>query len=280
MAVLDFILNCACLLLWLNWRSRGLTNLPRASGIALIGTLRKAERRKTERWPSSLVLLFVLLARAILYRQAGGSAQWVPTISLGPITLHFRSDLFMPMLLFSVLGFLVFLAAFYFSLLLLAAVNRSVPNNNSWLGLIRAHLGIVSRLPAPLMLLAPFVLTFLFWLALGSLFGALHFVAPARSFEHLLRQAAIISASGGWVWPYVLAVIFLLHVVSSYVYLGSAQFWNFINVTARQLLRPIALLPLRVGKLDFAPLLGLALMLLLIFYAPRGLAWLHQRFAF
>src|SRR4051812_29856897 len=108
MPVLDFILNCACVLLWLNWRSRGLTNVPRAPGIALIGTLKRAERSRAERWPSSAVLGIVLFARAIFYWQAGPSFHWTPSFSVGPIALHFRSDMFTRMFLYSLLGFLLF----------------------------------------------------------------------------------------------------------------------------------------------------------------------------
>src|SRR5262245_8909127 len=112
MAVLDFILNCACLLLWLNWRSRGLTGLPRSPGIGLIGTLRRAERSRADRWPSLVALAVLLLARAILYTQIGASLRWMPNLSLGPFALHFRTDDFGRMFLFSLLGFVRFLAVF------------------------------------------------------------------------------------------------------------------------------------------------------------------------
>jgi uncharacterized protein YggT (Ycf19 family) len=279
MLVLDFILNCAALLLWLNGRSRSLTNLPRVPGIALIATLKSAQRRPKERWPSKLVLIGLLFARAVLYWQIGTSVRWMPTIPLGPITLHFRNDMFMPMLLFSLSGFLLFLAVFYFSLMILAAVNRGTLENNPWLALIRAHLGPLAHWPAPLLLLAPFVITFLLWLALGPLFGWLEVSAPASSFAHLAKQALVIGISSWLPWPSVIAGVLALHFIASYVYLGSAPFWKFINATARQLLRPLAFLPLRLGRLDFTPLLGLALMVLVIIYAPQGLTWLYQRLA-
>lgn len=280
MPVLDFILNCAALLLWLNGRSRRLANLPRVPGIALIATLKSAQRRPEDRWPSHLALVVLLFARAILYWQVGTSARWMPTIPLGPITLHFRNDMFMPMLLFSLLGFLLFLAVFYFSLMILAAVNRGARENNAWLALIRAHLGPLARWPAPLLLLTPFVVTFLLWLALGPLFGLLELSAPASSFAHLAQQALVIGISAWLPWPSIIAGVFALHFLTSYVYLGSAPFWNFINATARQFLRPLVWLPLRLGKLDFAPLLGLALMALIIIYAPRELTRLYELLAF
>lgn len=279
MPVLDFILNCAALLLWLNGRSRRLTNLPSVPGIALIATLKSAQRRSAERWPSNLVLAVLLSARAILYWQVGTSARWMPTIPLGPITLHFRNDMFMPMLLFSLLGFLLFFAVFYFSLMFLAAVNRGERENNAWLALIRAHLGPLARWPAPVLLLTPLVVTFLLWLALGPAFGWLQVAAPTSSFNQLAKQALVIGLSAWLPWAYLIGAVFTLHFLASYVYFGRAPFWNFIHAIARQLLRPFAPLPLRLGKLDLAPLLGLALMIAIIIFAPQGLTWLYQRLA-
>jgi uncharacterized protein YggT (Ycf19 family) len=279
MPALDFILNCAALLLWLNGRSRRLTNLPSVPGIALIATLKSAQRRPAERWPSHLVLAILLLARAILYWQVGTSAHWMPTIPLGPITLHFRNDMFMPMLLFSLLGFVLFLAVFYFSLVILAAMNRGARENNTWLALIRAHLGPLAHWPAPLLLFMPFVVTFLSWLALGPVFGWLQVAAPTSSFNQLAKQALVIGLSAWLPWAYLIGGLFTLHFLASYVYFGRAPFWNFVHASARQLLRPFASLPLRVGKLDLAPLLGLALMIAVIIFIPQGLTWLYQRLA-
>ena len=279
MPVLDFILNCAALLLWLNGRSRRLTNLPSVPGIALLATLKSAQRKPTDRWPSHLALVVLLFARAILYWQVGSAARWLPTIPLGPITLHFRNDMFMPMLLFSLLGFLFFLAVFYFSLLLLAVVNHGGVESNAWVALVRAHLGLIARWPAPVLVLVPFVITFLLWLALGPVFGWLQLAAPASSFAQLAKQALVMGLSAWLPWAYLIAGVFALHFLASYVYFGSAPFWNFISATARQLLRPLALLPLRLGKLDLAPLLGLGLMVAVVIYAPRGLTWLYERLA-
>jgi uncharacterized protein YggT (Ycf19 family) len=127
------------------------------------------------------------------------------------------------------------------------------------------------------MLLAPFALTFLFWIAVGPLFGALKLGTDAKSFLHLAGQAAVIGLSAWLVWPYLLAVVLLLHTVSSYVYLGKSPFLNFITTTARNLLRPLAPLPLQIGKIDFAPLLMLGLLALVIAYAPGWLTWLYRR---
>jgi uncharacterized protein YggT (Ycf19 family) len=266
-------------LLWLNWRSRGLTSLPSAPGIALIGTLKRAGRRRVERWPSSVALVVILAARAILYAEVGSSTRWTPSLSFGPIALHFRTDDFGRMQLFSFLSFALFLAGSYFSLFLIAAVNGSAPKNEPWTALIRAHLGVFGRMPAWMLLLAPFFSTFVFWIALCPVFETLQLMVATKSFSRVAEQALVIGLSAWTLWQYAVAVVLMLYIVSSYVYLGRAPFWNFIALTARNLLRPLSVLPLRLGKIDLAPLLGLALVMALGLYAPRGLVWLYSKLA-
>lgn len=279
MAILDIVLNCLCLLLWLNSRSRGLTGIPRVPGVALVGTLKRAERRTSDAWSSGLVLLVVLFLRAILYWQVGSALRWTPSIGLGPVALHFRSDMFSRMVLFSLLGFAMFLAGFYFSLFLLAAVNRRQPSGERWPAMVRGHLGALARLPAWLMLLAPPVVLFSFWMTFGYLFAALQLVAPVGSLARLALQASFIGLSAWLLWQYVVGAILVLHILSSYIYLGRAPLWSFVNATAGRFLRPLSFLPLRIRKFDLAPFLALGLLVLAVWLVPEGLGWLYARFA-
>jgi uncharacterized protein YggT (Ycf19 family) len=94
-----------------------------------------------------------------------------------------------------------------------------------------------------------------------------------------VEQAFVIGLGAWLLWQYVLATVLLFHLVSSYVFFGSAPFWSFITTTARNLLQPLARLPLRAGKIDFTPVLALLLLAAIVIFAPRGLAWLYGRFA-
>ena len=280
MAVLDIILNCACLLLWLNWRSRGLAAPVRVTGIALVSTLKRTRSASSERWVSPAVLVTILFVRAIIYWQIGSVAHWTPRLSLEAIVLSFRGDMFSRMLLYSLLGFLQCLAAFCFSLLLLAAVNRRDAVNDPWLALVRAHLGRAAALPGWLLLLLPAAITFCFWLIAGPLLGVMAVQLPAGSFRQLVEQAFVIALGSWLLWQYVLVGLLVLHIVSSYVYLGSAPFWNFLNTTARNLLRPASSLPLRVGKIDLVPILALAVVVTIAVFTPRLLAALYMKLPF
>jgi uncharacterized protein YggT (Ycf19 family) len=276
MAVLDFILSVVCLLLWLNWRSRGLGSLPnRPPPLQLLGTLRRAGSTPRERWSSPLVLAAILLLRAMIYWQVGPGLRWLPQLSMPGFVLHFRPDVLGRMLIFSLLGFILLLGAFYFSLLLLAAVNAK--ENDPWTSLVRAHLGPLAKLHPWLCLVLPFWASFLFWLAMAPLLATIHVHLPIRSFAQLCGEAAVVGLGGWLLWRYVVGIVLLLHIISSYVYFGNAPFWKFISATAQNLLRPVTWLPLRLGKVDLAPILALALVICAGIFAPNLLASLYRQ---
>lgn len=277
MTILDFILNCAGLLLWLNWRSRGLTVMPRVPGVGIVSALKRAGAAPRDRWSSLLVLGALLFLRAIIYWQIGPDVQWLPRLSLGAIVLPFRSDVFTRMLIFSLSGFLFYLLVFYFSLLLLAAVNRAAGPADRWAALVRAHLGPLGRLPASLMLWVPFISVFILWLGLGPLFGVMGVIAPVNSIRHLFGQAVVLGLSGWLLWQYIIVLLLVLHLVASYVYLGNSPIWAHVNATAAGLLRPLRGLPLRLGRFDFAPVVALAAVVLLAMWLPEKLAWLFSK---
>ena len=71
MGIIDFILNLAGLLLWLNWRSLRFDPLGKRTPATLIGTLRRAEPRRLRRWHLPAALGGLLLLRAVFYWQIG-----------------------------------------------------------------------------------------------------------------------------------------------------------------------------------------------------------------
>ena len=114
MGLIDFILNLAGLLLWLNWRSIRFDPLGRRMPATLIGTLRRAEPRRLRRWHLLAALGGLLLLRAALYWQIGSGVGWAAgKLDLGVIELSFRSDSFGRILLFSILSFGLTLGVFY-----------------------------------------------------------------------------------------------------------------------------------------------------------------------
>ncbi len=86
MGVIDFILNLAGLLLWLNWRSLRFDPLGQRTPVTLIGTLRRAEPRRLRRWHLPAALGGLLLLRAVFYWQIGSGVGWAAgKLNLGVI---------------------------------------------------------------------------------------------------------------------------------------------------------------------------------------------------
>lgn len=274
MGLIDFILNLAGLLLWLNWLSIRLDPLARPAAATLVGTLRKAGNSRMRRWMFGTALAALLLARTFCYWQIGAGLNWTPKLNLGVILLSFplsfRGDAFGMMLLYSLLSFLIVLAGFYLWLVLLSVSGRKGEEADPFLRLVRAHLGPVARWFWPWRVALPFAGGAILWLVLSPVLGVWGIVPQAPSWLARIQQSALIGVSVYLAWKYLIVGLLALHLLHSYVYLGSSPFWNFVALAARSLLRPLRALPLRVDKVDLSPVVGLALVLFIANLAQNG----------
>ncbi len=274
MNLLHFLLNCVGLGLWLCWRPHGLEPVgPWRGGAERSGSARRAGGAGL----FLTVLVVLLLGRAWLYWQLGREVDWVAALDLGVVRLDFHSSRPGRMLGFSLAGFALFLGGYFAWLLLLAAVNRSHQPPHPWQRWVTAQLGGLARLPAPVGLLLP-------CLALGGLWAAGHpwleeagLAAPVRSSAHLVQQAVVVGLGAGLVWEPLVAGLLVLHVLNSHLYLGHHALLGAVSLTAQNLLRPLARLPLRGARFDFTPLVGLGLALAGFALARAGLIRLFQR---
>jgi uncharacterized protein YggT (Ycf19 family) len=278
MGPVDFLLNLAGLLLWLNWRARHFDPLAHSTPATLVGTLKRAEARPLAGWTFPAGVAVLVCGRTLIYLWLGPPVGWTPKLHLGVIVLAFRSDALSQVFWFSALSFLRFTILAYFWILTLACLNRNVPDGNPFLRLLRLHLGKARRWPwllqMPLLPLASAIL----WMACAPLLARLDILNPARSTAHLAEQGLLIGFGLFLSLKYLLPALLLLHLVASYVYLGSSPFWEFLDGTARNLLAPLRGLPLRFGRVDFGPVLGVALLLLLLQLVPNNITpWLVEK---
>jgi len=269
MALIDFILNLAGVLIWLNWRSIRFDLLIKTTPATLVGTLRRAEPRRPKGWHLLAGLAALLVLRALLYRLIGTEADWTPRFNLFFVAPPFKSHLFLPMMLFSLLSFARILIICYFWLLILAVINRRNAEPDPLQKMLRLHLGAVARWPWPLQVFLPLVLVAGLWLALHPLLVHLEIAGRARSNVHLAGQGVLIGTALYFSLQYLLPPLLLLHLVASYVYLGGSPVWDFVGATARNLLAPLHWLPLRIARFDFAPLAGAILILFLLHWLPN-----------
>jgi uncharacterized protein YggT (Ycf19 family) len=196
-------------------------------------------------------------------------ADWTPKLNLFFVILAFSSDHLLPMLLFSVLSFARILIVFYFWLLALAMINRRNAEPDPLQRLIRLHLGPLARWPWLLQLLLPLLLMTGLWMTLHPLLMHLGVTNRVQSNVHLAEQGLLIGTALYFSLQYLLPVFLLLHLVASYVYLGSSPLWDFVGTTTRNLLAPLHGLPLRVARFDFTPLVGVVLILVLLHWLPN-----------
>ncbi|MDB6066082.1 MAG: hypothetical protein JWR26_2290 [Pedosphaera sp.] len=276
MALINFILDLCALLLWLNWLSIRFDPLARTQASTLVGTLRKAEPGGPKKWKFIAGLILLLLVRVAIYLVIGPVVGWTPKLGLGIIPLYFRSDIHIQMLVFSMLSFGLTLAVFYSWVLLLSVVNKSVPDSDPLQRLVRLHFGWLERLPDTMKLLLPFLVGTLLWLGLQPLLGRLSVVPQIKSTAQLIEQAAVIGAGTYLAWKYLIVGVLVLHVLNSYVYLGNHPVWGFMDATARNMLAQFRWPPLRLGKMDFRPLVAIALVFLVTEFVsnpPARPAW-------
>ena len=276
MGLIDSILNLAGLLLWLNLWSVRFDSLVQPTAKTLAGTLRRADSSGSNRWKSLAGLAALLILRPVFYREIGDALSWTPTLNLAAVALPFRSEFLGQMFLFSLFSFGITLAVYYLWLVFLALVNRRVADADPFQQLVHAQLGRIVRWPWLLQWLLPLLLAGASWLVFHPLLVRWEIIPGSRSTSQLVRQSALIGLGAYLPLKYLIGVFLFTHLLASYVYLGNHPVWNFVNVTARNLLAPLRWVPLRLGKVDFAALAGIVLVFLA---AEFVLHWLPKLYA-
>ncbi len=280
MGLIDFILNLAGLLLWLNWLAIRFDPLARPSAATLLGTLRRTERTRMRRWAFIAGLVALLVVRAFFYWSIGSALDWTPTV-----TLVSNIKVFFPlsaaayflglMLLYSMLSFGKMLTSFYVWLVLLSFLGGRGSEGDPFLRLARAHLGPPARWAWPIRLVLPFVGMATLWLAINPILHGLQIVPPPVSWAHRLEQAVLVGVGAYLEWKFLIGGLLALYILNSYVYLGSHPFWNFVATTAQSLISPLRVVPLQVGRVDFVPLVTVGLVFLIAELAGFALTRLY-----
>lgn len=269
----DFILNLAGLLLWLNWRAAKADPLDKRRPATLLGTLRRAAPGSAgSRWQLPAILGALLLLRAVIYWKIGPAVNWNGKLDMGPITPAFSSYQFGHMLLFSVFSFARTLGICYLWLLLLSILSGPEPFH----ALVRLQLGQVDRWPRWSKSLLPLVVVTLLWGLASWPFAWLHARSP-MSPAHRLEEALVMGLGAYLSLKFVIGALLALHLLNNYIYFGRHPFWNYVDATSQTLLRPLKKIPMRAGRVDLAPVAGLALVFLLAGLAGEMLNYLYGR---
>ena len=271
---IDFILNVAGLLLWLNWRSVRMDPFNRGVPATLAGTVRRAEPMRLKRWHFLAALAGLLFIRAFFYVHIGGAVSWTPKLNLAVVTLAFPlvehgHAFFLSALIFSAGSFVRLLVVFYLWLLALAVLNRHETNPDALQKLLLVQLGRAGKWPWLVQLILPFFIIAGLWAAFHPLFIFIGVTTHLRSNGLLLGQGAVLTLIAYLSLKYLLLALLLVHLVITYVYLGTNPVWEFINATSRNLLAPLNRLPLRFGRIDLPPVIGIIVLVLLLHLLPN-----------
>jgi hypothetical protein len=270
MSLIDFILNLAGLLLWVNWRAVPRDQPRQVTPATLIGTRRRAEPARVNRWYFLAALGALLFLRAWFYWQLGPALNWTARLNLLATRLAFKSDSFGLMLLYSALSFGLLLGVFWLWLLLVSLLGGGAGENLPPLRLARAHLGAINGWSAWKRLLLPLVAGFVVWWLLTWPLAAWGVIPRPVLGMARLAQAALVGGSTYLAWKYLIAALLTLQLLHNHVYLGGHPIWNFVDVAARRLLRPVQKLPLRVAKVDLTPVVGIVLAFIFAYCAENG----------
>lgn len=277
MGLLDFILNLVGLLLWFNWRAARFDPLSKFTPATLAGTLRRAEKTSLKRWHLPLALVGLIVIRAliynVLYSEFGSELNWAGKVDVGTLSIPFcgKTSSLLTMLLYSFYSFGVTLTVFLLWTLLLSILKSGASETDSLRQFLRLHLGktetwhCAAKVFLPLLMIIP-----IWWL--GSWLLTYWEILPQVSgILPRFEQALIVGLGSYLAWKYLTVGVLLLYFVSSYVYFGKQPFWQHLDVIARLLLTPLRPLPLRFGKLDFAPIVAIGIILLFTQVVEQGI---------
>jgi uncharacterized protein YggT (Ycf19 family) len=257
MSLIDFILNLAGLLLWFNWCA------------AQSGTGGRNLSFPPLRWFSLAALFGLVCGRAFFYRMLGPAVDWTAGLDLGAVTLYFRTDEFTLALLFSALSFARALVLAYVWMLAVCVLNRN-SDALDWISrFIRLRLSLLARWPFYVQVLLPMFFVVAAWPGLHALLTHVGITSRLPTFGRLILQGTLIGLGTYLSLKYLITAVLLADLLAGYVYFGRGPIWDFVSTTAKSLLAPLRRLPLRAGKTDCAPLVGVALTLLLMHWLPR-----------
>ena len=249
----------------------------RAVSVSLAGTLHRTNARSRRNGVLLVLLGLLLLGRAVVYRLLAPASSWTPRLNLHFIIPAFPNESFVALLAFSVLSFLRILSVPYLWAFTLLAVNRRSGDGNRLQKALRLHLGLAGRLPWILQLVIPLVAVASAWIVLAPFLAFLGVNSRIPALPALTRQGCLIGGALYLSLKYILPALLLAHLILSYVFFGRSTVCEFINLTAGNLLVPLRWLPLKLGRVDFSPVVGAALVLLVLHIIPiHVLPWAEQ----
>jgi uncharacterized protein YggT (Ycf19 family) len=245
------ILNLTGLLLWVSWRAG---TMPRSQPPRnLAGPTPRQGPIYQHSWIYLLVLLALLSGRAVFYNQFGPGLDWNPHLNLLHVFHPFKSDSLPHALAYSVLSFAHWLLALYFCFALLGTVDPRSETTTQWHEFLKAQFGW----PGGLTVLAQWggVIA----LAVGFRFAEANWIESLEAINIPTNHFPLMVLLDLRATIYLIMVLLALYLLNSFVYFGEWTFWKTVDESGKRLLTPLRILPWETRKMDFAPIVALAI---------------------
>ena len=250
---IDLFLNLVGIAFWLSWRA-SLHPVKTLGAGTLVSNLKPVETPATARWLNPVCLVLLIFGRPLLYGQLApwteSSAAWNP----GPVTVAFRDDVAGRLTFFSMLSFVWALLIWHAGVTLFSRLARLSDRgaNLRWFQELGA---LPARWPLGVVLLIPTLAAAALWAVLAIPFASRGMIPALHGATGLGTQSLLIGVSVWMPSRWLLASLLLVRFVHDYVYLGDHPLWSWIRLATSPLIRPLSFLPVRIGRLDFTPVL-------------------------
>ena len=220
MQIIDFILNLAAWILWVNgWMQfHNPTDIQRP--LTLVGTLVGPSRRIGVAWIYLGGFLLILLLKTLLLHYLGAPVETSMAINFMLLIVYFKTGTLVIMFWMALASYLKFAMIAYIWVWFLSRVSRKDLAENIVQGL-GASLGFLQHRHWVIQILSLILFGMLGWMFLGMVFAWLGVLPAISDVSHLIWQALCISACAWLSLYYLIIVVMILYLIHSYVHLGT-----------------------------------------------------------
>jgi len=274
MGILDLTLSVIAVLLWANWQM-GLSadQKKRVTDLGHVGRTISHKAEPVFSWKTLLPLVAILFLRPFIYWQIGMGIEWNAMLKFGAVSIPFRSDNLLHMMVFSLAGFAQILLIFYSWILFLGLVNYgdNVNENNLLHKGIHIFTKPVIKWPVIFRILLPGMVTAPLWFLFCLILEKIN-IFPVQTLKSVFCESLVMGLCAYLPWCHLLALLIFIYFLNSYIYLGGSPIWNYLHFFTRKILTPLYFLPLQISKIDFTPVAGMAIVFLIYENAVKGLS--------
>ncbi len=258
MQIIDFILNLAAWILWVNGWIQLHNKADIQRPLTLLGTLVGPTRRMSRAWLYFGGFAVLIFLKTILLHYLGAPIETTMVVKFLLLMVYFKTGTLVSMFWMAFASFMKFALIAYIWVWFLARMSREDTAENIVSGL-NASLGFLQNRHWVLQMVALVLFGMAGWIFLGIVFGWLGVLPPIKSVSFLVWQSLCISLCAWLALYYLVNVLMILYLIHSYIHLGNWEGWDWLDGVSEKLMSPLSPLPLQWARIDFTPVFLLLL---------------------